>query len=164
MQQQLSPKRLSAIAHHEAGHVVAAHAAGRAIQDVCVSATPLENGEYGKSRHVNPLFGQDIPDGDLRLTEMGTWELKISLAGPEAEKRVDPARKAPASDLAEQKRILSCISNLSQVEIDEYVRNVKSETRQLVTDKWTAIERVAAALIERGSLSGDQVVQIISST
>jgi hypothetical protein len=161
----LSPKRLSAVAHHEAGHVIAAHVAGRVIQDVCISDTPLDKGEYGRSRHINPLATQDIPSGDPRLAEMGTWELIISLAGPEAEKRVDPDRKVAPSDLAEQEWILSCIDkSVSRAEIDEYVRDVKRQARQLVTDNWAAIGRVATALIERGTLTGDEVVQIISST
>ena len=144
-----SPEQMTAIAHHEAGHVVAAHIAGRVIQDVSISSLPLENGEYGKSRHINPLYGQDIPAGDERLAELGTWELIISMAGPEAEKRIYPAREVPASDLATQEAILACVSNLSPSEIEEYVRGVKRKTRELVKQHWPAIERVAAALSAR---------------
>jgi hypothetical protein len=53
--------------------------------------------------------------------------------------------------------------NSSPSEKDEYVRGVKRATRELVKQQWPAIEKVAAALPERGSLSGDEVVQLISS-
>jgi hypothetical protein len=79
---------------------------GRVIEDVSISSTSNENGDYGGCRHFNPLHGQDIPAGDERLAEMGAWELIISFAGPEAEKRIDPQRKVPASDIETQKRIL----------------------------------------------------------
>jgi hypothetical protein len=154
---------MAAIAHHEAGHVVAAHIAGRVIQEVGISPTPLENGEYGWSRHINPMFGQEVEDGDARLTDLGTWELAISLAGPEAEKRIDAKRIVPASDLAEQKKILSCIRNTSANEIEEYFRDIKGQTRELVNQHWPAIQRVATALLERGRLSGDDVVILIAS-
>ena len=155
---------MAAIAHHEAGHAFTAHKAGRVIDVVSISPTPNENGDYGGCRHFNPLHGQDIPTGDARLAEMGSWELIISFAGPEAEKRVDPKRKVPASDLETQKRILSAILNATDDERREYVRDRRRITRQIVADGGPAIRKIAEALLERGRLTGDEVMQIVSET
>jgi hypothetical protein len=64
-----SPKRMMAIAHHEAGHAVAAFLAGREIREVSISATTDNAGRGGNIRHNNPLYGQPIEDGDERLSD-----------------------------------------------------------------------------------------------
>ena len=158
--QKQSPKRLRAIAHHEAGHVVAAHRAGRDIRQVQISAEAFEDGSFGKTQHLNPIFGQELDDGDPRLTEYGDAELIIALAGPEAESRLDPKRTIAPSDQAEVDRILGATINLSQAEKEKYLRWARRVARQIVEDDWPAIQRVAAALLEHGSLSGDEVAQL----
>ena len=41
--------------------------------------------------------------------------------------------------------------------IDKEVENAFENTKQLVIENWQAVERVAAALLERGRLDGDEV-------
>ena len=155
-----SLKRRLAIAHHEAGHAVAAFRAGREIREVCISAATDDPMYDGNIQHDNPLYGQHIGDGDERLSDYYDGELIIALAGPEAEHRHNSGARIAGNDLDVAQEILDRFVG-SRVERERYLRLMQRETRGLVNREWPAIERVAAALLRHGRLTGGQVAQLI---
>jgi hypothetical protein len=154
-----SLKRRLAIAHHEAGHAVAAFR-GREIREVCISAVTDDPRYDGNIQHNNPLYGQHLEDGDERLSGYYEGELIIALAGPEAECRHDSGTRIAGNDLDVAQEILDRFVG-SRVARERYLRLVQRETRALVKREWPAIERVAAALLRHGRLTGGQLAQLI---
>ena len=127
------------LAIHEAGHCVAAHVLGHPI--VCAS---FDDG-------VRTRWRGDDPRAHI-------VEAAIAVAGPTAERRYrapSPAelevlwREQWGTDLANaRKHIAAC-------DADPLV--LVLEVELLVRENWEAIERVAAALQQRGTLSGAEV-------
>jgi len=155
-----SPEDLAAIAHHEAGHAVATVKSGMKVVQVGISAVADARGNFGKVEHINPYFEQALEDGDERLNRLGYWELVIALAGPAAERRYDQRRTMPASDRVEIEHILSAAGG-SEGDKKKFFRAVKRDTKNLVNEEWPVIKRVAAGLLERKRLSGDELVGLM---
>ena len=155
-----SLKRRLAIAHHEAGHAVAAFRAGREIREVCIAAVTDDPRYDGNIQHNNPLYGQHLEAGDERLSDYYGGELIIALAGPEAERRHDSVTGIAGNDLDVAQEILDRFVG-SGVERESLLRLAQRETRDLVNREWPAIERVAAALLRHGRLTGGQLAQLI---
>jgi hypothetical protein len=154
-----SPESLAAIAHHEAGHAVATLKSGMKVVQVWISAVADARGNFGKVEHINPYFGQALEDGD-ELSLLGYWELVIAMAGPAAERHYDQRRTMPASGRTEIENILSA-ADCSEADKKKHFRTVKRYTKNLVSKEWPAIQRVAAALLERKRLSGDKLVSLV---
>jgi hypothetical protein len=116
----LGPKRMCEVAHHEAGHAVAAAHAGDQIDKVWINSSD-PHGEYGKLERPNPDASKDMTEEELR--SRGNAELIICCAGPEAERRYNSARlQYPASDRARLDWLLNNTIGLSQSEKEELKR------------------------------------------
>jgi hypothetical protein len=104
------------------------------------------------------------------------------MAGPLAEERINPSTfhtDGQDDDVSQVHRVAvaACCEPLvhpdgttsfsageqrrSGARINELKRSANEEATRLVTDHWGAIERVADRLLERGSLSGTEVAEIV---
>ena len=129
---------MRATAYHEAGHVVV----GVVLGLVCVRATMA--GEYGQTAFV-------------ASPSRSTWaalrgQILVLMAGGEAERECCPLGcGGDLDDLLEIRRMVG------EAELLELEPRLRRETRKLVRRHRDAIERVAAALLERGTLTADAI-------
>jgi hypothetical protein len=166
------------IATHEAGHAVAADVLGRKIDSVSI----------GRQRHEQDgteIFGQvRITARSSKPDVKANPRLAIpiivqSFAGYVAEKRVNsgPHHAGTDFDRVDLLLVRSCCRTVDQDDgtfnpvRGEYLRNhdlmskLRSScfafTEELIEHHWKAIEAIAAALIDRTKLTGDEIRAIV---
>ena len=142
---------LRATAFHEAGHAVVALALGRPVHRVSVrpSMDRLGQCEFKK--------GRQKPTDD--------WledEVLISLAGMAAEARATGVyeRGGAARDLRFARSLM--LQRASERTLDRVERRMLAKVENLLGDPghWLAVERVAADLLAKGTISGRQAVHL----
>ena len=145
---------------HEAGHVVAARALGRAVRSVSIEQ---DRETLGSASHY-PLrtFAPDIEvNGRVR------WRIEqsimISMAGVEAEHRVsDDADRVEAGgqDDFEQSAMLAMyVTEGEPEETSAYIRWLTLRVRNTILANevwWSAVESLARELLKRPTLSGKE--------
>jgi hypothetical protein len=166
-------------AHHEAGHAVIARALGVGVTYVALFSTESDNSAAAQTASAAwRALTNDLP---------AAYEIdaKVALAGPHAQHRYRPVkgRKIPdvwASDMVNaQSFIYSLVLLRDGVALDdgpfritpderqaakaqrEYDR-ISAETQALVEANWSAIERVAAALMRRPILTESDLDALIA--
>jgi hypothetical protein len=139
------------LAIHEAGHAVVAMRLGVQV----TSATIEPDGIY--AGHVNH---EHAPTRD---------DMLIVLAGPVAERQRGTGQLAGSpeeeasiwSDLAEYAEEtgieLDADQDERQLQLRELYTELNDEVVSMIREDWSAIESVALALIERGTLNGRQI-------
>jgi ATP-dependent Zn protease len=158
---------LTATAYHEAGHAVASRDLGLGVRRVTIKPNPktgtggiCKAGSALKRRH-NP----ESDDGDRNRMRM-ECDVVALLAGQEAEAhfrgrynfggaRVD---REGANDLLSY---FVSPGRGPQEEFRTYFKLLRLRTRRLVLHRWPMIQEVAKRLLERETLSGDEVEQAI---
>ena len=153
------------VAYHEAGHAVVACRLGRRPSAVSVGATKRSLGNVVlRTRAVE----SDSPRNWCRNEDA----MVIALAGPLAQRR-----HAPRSDWRQRKHRtllgpdrgtdfdlfneLLCRQHYSRTVRTAYDKYVRARTQELVNVNWLAIDRVAQALLERGSLTREELFEAI---
>ena len=149
-----------AVAFHEAGHALAAHAAGLPVLEVsviprAVDATPSLG-------HV--LYDWAALDGRDRLYEQVLARATLTMAGPIAERLADhePTRHCYNTHHAEALLLAQRLGLFGGM--DEALAVVTLAERRatgLLLARWPAVEAVAAGLEEFGTLPGDVVADTI---
>ena len=124
------PHGLTAAAFHEAGHAVAAVALELAVDHVSIRPDGVDAARCFVARTALE---------DLRVTV-------VRMAGAEAERRYRP-------DAQPSRRDLSGVP----VPLRPWARLLAA---RLIKKCWPAVERVAAALLARGALTGSEVEDI----
>ncbi|MFN3891988.1 MAG: hypothetical protein ACK4MV_16455 [Beijerinckiaceae bacterium] len=143
------------VAHHEAGHAVAAIALGVPMRFATI-VPDLEDATLG---HVR------FRSGDPDLPSLGHRLLIVSLAGPAAQRRFaprSPIRVNGDSDF-QLARLESETCSSSPVAARSLHRWAEHESRHLVAREWVLIEHVAAALIERRTIDEAGLQQIAAA-
>jgi hypothetical protein len=138
----MHPATLSLTAIHEAGHATIAAVLGHPIVRVS-----LEDGCTTRWR--------DSPQWRLR-------EAAIALAGPTTERRYRAPSPAELEALwREQWRtdVAHAREHIAACGADPFV--LLLEVELLVRENWEAIERVAAALEQRGTLTGAEIAALM---
>jgi hypothetical protein len=158
---------IESTAYHEAGHAVAALHVGRAVKSVTI--VPDDDGSDGKVRHY-PLRGKWLqPDVHIDTRARNHFETTITvlLAGPAAERKYRGrwnhqgagADRDRAFDLAlrlvgSEKQLTPYWEWRNQIAMDlwenEYV--------------WEQVKRLAAELLERRTMSGPAVRELLFPT
>lgn len=141
-----------AIAYHETGHAVAMIALGVKVLDVTIDRPDGQLG--GCTRHVPglpPNNGQGIV---------------ISLAGPVAQLRRCPGswlpdEYSPLSDDAKANKVIAYIAKVDGGDAKKMRAAAEQKAARLVADHWPEIERVAETLLKRGTLTGDQIMELL---
>ena len=139
----MSHERHKAIAYHEAGHAVAADSFDIAIASCQIDLR--KDDEHGSTEFVTGVTGKQA--------------LVIAWAGPLAEMKVDPYANVAASDQEAIKKALHDFRGTYPQMMDEVCAAAK-EAYAIVERGWPRISRVGDALLEHGSLTGDQIRKI----
>jgi hypothetical protein len=155
---------LAEVAYHEAGHAVLTLRCGRKLESVWIGDSADDG---GNSQHYDPLWHKSDATGVLEIAgddmAMALAGLHIALAGVYAQRKFTgnahiPMAKSDKHDVEN----FFVHSSLSDADIRQATREAKANTKSLVAHYWSDIERVAAALLERRKLSGDEVRELLS--
>jgi hypothetical protein len=143
--------RAAAAARHESAHLLAAHLPGRELG----GATADPNG--GRARVG--LLREDA--GDVGLEEV-LDDLVILTIGGEADRRSFPRCPGDGDD-AERAWALASARTETRDEAEALVDFARAKARTLLDRQWIValIERLSAALLEAGALSGADVQAIL---
>jgi hypothetical protein len=141
-------------AHHEAGHAVTAYICRRKLRSITIEG---EGGGMVRCQGLNRSARWRFFPRKWRA--LVREEIYICLAGPIAEQRlsgtVDPEAWGVDLRMAEDWR--------QELEAGACPLELTASTRELVDENWAAVSRVAASLIEKGSLSGIEVEAMCGS-
>jgi ATP-dependent Zn protease len=144
------------IAYHEAGHAVIGHVLGYKVGKVTIKPKPFTLG------NVEMEVGEASSD---RCVDRDAADIKSDLAGMLAERLINPS---PLNELIEQgsrsdwrsaKRTARQLNLPREAEI--LIVMLALETAALVQQNREAIVRVATALLERETLTGDDLHSLI---
>jgi hypothetical protein len=132
--------RLRRVAHHEAGHAVAAFVLGRRLLDACV----FRDGH-----------GLTVAD---REPDKARDRIMVAMAGNAAE-RLFVGRDDTLSDASDRTRIRALANEAGLDDFD--LLWLKRRTRALLRDNRRAVRSVAAALLARRHLDGEALTRRI---
>ncbi len=146
-------------AYHEAAHSAVGFFLGIKI----ISATIQPNKASGYAGSVR---------WKAQVSKSGTWgnnairmrRAVMALAGPAAHKKIDPRapwKKASADDIESVRHyIMSCCSG-DEKEGRAMKTWLTIRAERMVVHHWSAISRLAEALLKEKTLTGDQIAEII---
>jgi hypothetical protein len=166
----MTDARRREIAYHEAGHVVVAHYVGLPMRRVTI--VPSGDWQGSATYHRSPLkrfnLDLDINDRAYRRAERDTL---VTLAGGVAQKRYAPGsvggddgadedglRSGCAGDWGYAADLAFTLHRDSQRRAQLHLDYLEKVTACYVDEHWDEIERVAAALLEKGTLDQWQIV------
>jgi hypothetical protein len=162
-------RELKATAHHEAGHAVAAWYLGLLkSKSNSIRLTIKADDAAGSLGH---FVGDRIPkwySPDSKMTDRirlrAERHIVVSLAGQLAEARFLGEQPEFGSD-GDNKNAAMFASHLftSDEVIDAYLRFCWCRAKELVEVRWQAIEIVASRLLERETLSMDDLTEAIAA-
>jgi ATP-dependent Zn protease len=148
-------KNLRTTAFHEAAHAAIAFEVGRRVHKVSI----VENEDYYGYVHIGNLPGSFQPDVQCdgrtrRLIESHVMHL---LAGPIAEKKLT-GRISRIGASGDYRRAVDLASYCcgSDKQAEKFIAWLWERTKDLLDEPamWRAVEVLAAALIEKGELTG----------
>jgi ATP-dependent Zn protease len=138
------PKAVISAAYHEAGHAVAVERLGYPV----LQATIRVSDDFAGA------VTWDVP-GHLPLTDRAV----IAMAGEIAQRlrygRLTTCEWLGCSQDAQNWRTL--VEGLPAESAERALRHTRRETRRMLREHWADVESVAQALIERETLTGDEV-------
>ena len=145
-----------ATAYHEAGHVVFAALKGMGVEVVTIDP-----------QRVKELTGSEFP-GYTRYVQTGLAEADIVLCSTavgltsEALFVTGGRVSGQEDDIRRLDEILEQQMGLQGLEKHRELDRIRLLTQQFVTDNRSAIETIAKALLEKKTLSGDDVRRALS--
>jgi hypothetical protein len=151
---------LKAIAYHEAGHAVAMWHGKLKFQTGSIE--PRE-GSSGRVTH-QALKGIRLDIDDTPLARIRSENFIIAcLAGPTAQRRYNAHsfrhyHAGDDHDLALTHALRLCGNGASTA---AYIEWLKIRAKDLVEVRWPSVERVAAGLLENGTLTRKEIVFLI---
>lgn len=139
------------IAYHEAGHVVAYHLVfGRAVESASIN-------------RIGISVGRTVPKSGMATVIAGEYAA-ILIAGRVAQEKYLthaglPVDKLELDDTARHdvEEIREVHDRLSGCRLDMFLEIATTKAAALLEANWPAVSRIAADLLEHGTLSGAQV-------
>jgi hypothetical protein len=119
---------------------------------------------HGSVEHSNPLRGISLDlDGSDRARLRAERLAVICLAGPEAQRRYNPRSwRSWHGRLDHAKAVDIALSlNASEFTTSAHLNWLEHRARDLINAHWPIVEAVAAELIERSTLTGEEARQAI---
>lgn len=150
-------------AFHEAGHAVVGHLFGAGSSDVTLSRDD-------STRHPIPWFscsGEELPEGDesARLQETLQRRVQALLAGEVAQELAGfPAELGTEAD--EEAILQSAMELGADLDVQAaFVTWMRWVTRRLLAspEQWWKVEGVAETLLERGSMTREEVLELMNA-
>jgi ATP-dependent Zn protease len=154
-------RRLQATAHHEAGHAVAAWRKGLRFKHVTIEPN-AEAGSLGHLLHSSAKwFNPEIDQSDRAILH-AERHIITAFAGQIAEAKFLGRRVRYGMKRDNEGAVDLGIRMCGSSEVREaYLRYCFLASRNLVDANWKAIEAVAEALLERRTLSQEDVIEVI---
>ena len=159
--------QLAATAHHEAGHAVANWKLGFKIRKVTIVPS---DGPLGTTT-TKGLALRASEYGKLTGRRIGYYHDMIvsQLAGEEAQRRFDPRsirRDHTARDYRSEKELLKRLHGDAEKECFHAFRYLRERARNFVNHpiNWRLIEDLARALLERRTLTGEEVKGVLRAS
>ena len=158
------------IAYHEAGHAVVAHRLRYQVDGASIVST--ERGQ-GRVNLPNPIYRMD-PD-NVRHRFRFEHKAIMTLAGPLTQKRYSPRshwRKGGSgygkfttkgTDFQVVSDLIHRVHGDGKV-AETFWSYLEAQTERLVDQNWSAIERVAQALLKQGTLSRGELRMAIQGS
>jgi ATP-dependent Zn protease len=149
-------------AYHEAGHAVVGAAGGRA--PIFVTIIP-DGGAAGKNefpKDGRPEFKSHFGDSPEKRAYIET-RILIEVAGTIAHDLRFPERGHDAGDANDERCARALIeenAGWADNDRDSYLEQLKKTARGLLQANWPWVEAVARALIERKTISTEEVMKL----
>jgi len=157
---------LKRTAYHEAGHAFIAWRQHLRIK----RATIKPHGErLGSVKHPKLVSAQESRDleANAEITSYVRDKLekhiRVSLAGWEAERRFTADPSWAMTDLGNALDDMMRLAG-SQREIDLYLALLRYQTKEMLRSGWPHVKALAAALLERETLRGNEIVAVIHTS
>jgi len=149
-------------AYHEAGHAVAIwKLLNRAPRETTIA--PRQE-IAGYVLHANPLRGLRLETDDSSRAETEIHQgIMICLAGAVAQRRFAPRSIRgwhPRNDYQRAADLATRVCG-SDIEVNAMLRWLQIRTENLIETGWREVEAVANALLERDTLSSEEIVAAI---
>jgi hypothetical protein len=149
-------RRLLATAHHEAGHAVVAHDLGRRFKRVSIVAA---DDYLGCVEHPRlPRWFQPDVEMTPRMERLIDDHVLVSLAGPAAEAAFTGHRNRIGASGDYETVLLLAERRFDGRLLRKYVEYMAERAKTHVASfrTWIMIQGLAAALVERGTLTGEE--------
>jgi hypothetical protein len=146
---------LAVVAHHEAGHVVAAVALGIEVESATITPAPAD-GVAGR------VIVPDMVDGCG--VEHYADRAAMLWAGPLAAARYQRGVDVGDAEDRAQIRRLATLATLGDGEVAAFETWTRTRATVVIRDRWPAVCAVAAALVDCHELSGEQARRIVART
>jgi hypothetical protein len=148
----ISPRLASA--YHEAGHAVASLALGFPFQQVTIVEDEESNGGI-----LHPLYQFQF-DMTHRANRSAVRDYLVTvLAGHIAEVRYTCSRN-DAGASADDERVDSILWDIYGERSERHRRDLEQRARSLVGQRWSSIQVLAQALLDRHTLTGSEAQHI----
>ncbi len=150
-----------ATAYHEAGHAIAAWRLRLKVHSGTIVPAPDYSGQV---KHESPLRRTRLDiDGSDRARMRAESAIIVSLAGPAAQKRFNPRSWRSHHGEYDFKLVtdLALRLNGDGKTATAYCTWLSIVADNLVSANWQWVEIIAQALLARGTLSGDEVRNLI---
>lgn len=149
----MGKRTLKSTAYHEAGHAVVSIAAGLSFD--CVTITPGD-GYRGALiySHEFSIFGEKSKDEIALARKM----VLVSLAGSIAEEKLN-GRYSQMSAVVDMLNAEALALQLAK-NPDAYLNRKRNEARQIITDEWSFVVRLAETLLRQKTLSQADVMAL----
>ena len=147
------------IAYHEAGHVVVGLKLGFEVREVTIKP---------KSRTLGNVQAQVGEASSNRCVDRDAADIKLCLAGPLAEQLVSPdpfnvlIANGSGRDWRSARRTARQLNTRGEAEV--LIVMLALETAALVQQHRDAIGRVATALLEHETLTGDDINSLVNGS
>lgn len=164
----MTPNEEMSIAYHEAGHAVALIAQGQPCEDLTVIAG---DGYLGRCLHPSVAA---ISFSTLReAKQLGRQQIIVCLAGGEAERLsgfISPNGENGSNQdienalhISEQYSILPRDIRFARdpAHMEFITKRLAAEARRLMKRQWQAVSTLARLLVERKTITGDEVERIV---
>jgi hypothetical protein len=146
-------------AFHEAGHAVAAWAQGIGVEYATIAH---EEGERGRiALEQEPCLLASVAEME-RL-------IRVSLAGPMAQQRAcgdaEIDQERAGADMIIVRALFIVITGGNIDRFPQFITRLRAETEALIFEplNWARVLSVAAALVERRTLTGDELRDVINA-
>jgi len=148
------------IAHHEAGHAVAAWLHERRISKIWITE------DYdGCCTHNLEIFFDLAPLAQMEPSERRIVEqrVQIILAGALAQRQFNPRAEILKTDQdeVELQRITHKLFPEQQNNADEWIATLRNEAQRMIVEAWNALEALAHELVDKKTLTGEMATQIL---
>lgn len=153
-----------ATAYHEAGHAVIGIVHGRVPTFVDIVYDTA-----GNAGHT--FFAADLPEGFKRYLNQSPEKQRylemrvlITLAGTAAHDLLCPGRAHDEGDRRDERDAFEMLdeSRSWAQDHDQYLETMKLRVRKELAAHWPKVERAAAALLQRDSISGTDLVALLA--